>query len=95
MENQSYAFMARKFLNLRFKKNQPFRSKPPNNSFNKGKAPKKAFKGGDKASYVDKYIVRCFHFNEKGNFSNDCRSLKYKDKAYLDLKSKWPYSKSN
>ncbi|MGI4673436.1 hypothetical protein ACR2XN_28635, partial [Klebsiella pneumoniae] len=37
MKNSSYAFMARKFPNLRFKKNQPFRAKPKKSFFNKGK----------------------------------------------------------
>lgn len=36
MKNVSYAFMANKFPNLNFRKNQPFRSKENENSFNLG-----------------------------------------------------------
>lgn len=48
MENQYYAFMAREFPNPRFKRNQPFKSNPQDSSFNKGKTPNKAGKGGYK-----------------------------------------------
>lgn len=41
MDDESYPFMARNFTNLRFKRNQPFKSRPKSKPFNnKEKAPK-------------------------------------------------------
>ncbi|MGI4673439.1 hypothetical protein ACR2XN_28650, partial [Klebsiella pneumoniae] len=56
LKNSSYAFMARKFPNLRFKKNQPFRAKPKKSFFNKGKGPMNSGKEGYKTGTVERSI---------------------------------------
>ena len=89
MENTSYAFMARKFQNIRFKRNQPFKPRPQNHSFNKGKAPMKTNKNRFKTSYVDRSSVRCYRCNDLGHFASECKKPKKKDKEFLELEAKY------
>ncbi|KAK1365156.1 hypothetical protein POM88_040717 [Heracleum sosnowskyi] len=74
MENKSFAYMARRYPNIRFKRKQPFKSRfnsgnavgsGSSNSFNKGKGIAGAVKGGYKSGSVKK------------------------DKAYLELEAKY------
>ena len=98
MENKSYAFMAKKFPNVRFKRNQPFSShktgfssrpfikkKFSGNKFNKSSG---SFNKGRRVGTVDWSKVRCFKCNDLGHMANECKSTK-KDQAYLALEAKY------
>lgn len=71
VENMSFAFIARKFPNIRFSRKQQFKPKTQGNHFNRGKEPKKFNKGGFKKNSMDLSTVKCFKCNEMGHFAND------------------------
>ena len=89
MENTSYAFMARKFPNIRFKRKQPFKARPQGQPFNKNKTHVKPSKGKYKTGYVDRSSVRCYKCDDLGHFANECKKPKKKDKEFLELEAKY------
>lgn len=76
MDNKSLAFMAKKFGNLRFKKNRSFkpRSKPNFSSFNKGTNPRTSSQRGYKTGTVDRSKIRCFNCDELGHLPQSAES---------------------
>ena len=74
MANKSYAYMARKYPNIRVKRNRSFRQRPSSEShggFNKGKSvsAKPGSGSGYKSGSVDRAKIRCFNCQELGHFS--------------------------
>lgn len=90
MEKESYAFMAIKFPNMRFKRNQPFKTRPKSRYFNnKEKALTRFSKGGFKIGIFNKSNIRSFQCNELGHCVTDCKKPMKKDKSYLELECKY------
>lgn len=78
--------MTRTLPNLRFKKNQPFRLRPQNNSFNKkGKGRKQTKVVTRSVPLIYRSTVRSYKCNDLGHFVNECKKPNKKDKAYLEL----------
>ncbi|KAL8124259.1 hypothetical protein AgCh_012052 [Apium graveolens] len=92
--DQSMAYLARKFSNIKVKKPRFFKGKgqsfTKDNSW-KGKG-KYTFdsKNGYKTGSVNRLKIRCYNCNELGHFAIECRKPKkaMKDKAYLELEVK-------
>ena len=96
MENKSYAYMVRRYPNIRIKRNRSFRQRPRNENqgvFNKGKSTytRSGSGSGYKTGSVDRAKIRCFNCQELGHFSTECKKPKQikKDEAYLELKAKY------
>ncbi|KAL8090114.1 hypothetical protein AgCh_039550 [Apium graveolens] len=93
--DQSMAYLARKFSNIRVKKPRYFKGK--GQSFNKDSSWKgkekynSNSKNGYKTGSVDRSKIRCFNYDELGHFSTECRKPKKakKDKVYLELEAKY------
>ncbi|KAL8107816.1 hypothetical protein AgCh_024284 [Apium graveolens] len=91
--DQSKAYLARKFSNIRVKKPRFFKGK--GQSFNKGSSWKgkgkytSDSKNGYKTGSVDRSKIRCFNCDELGHFPTECRKPKKakKYKAYLELEA--------
>ncbi|KAL8105339.1 hypothetical protein AgCh_029215 [Apium graveolens] len=92
--DQSMAYLARKFSNIRVKKPRFFKNKGQSSNNNNWK-PKaqynSASKGGYKTGSVDISKIRCFNCDELGHFATECRKPKKvkKDKANLELEAKY------
>ena len=105
MENKTMAYMASKFSNVRFRKNNRYKGKPSGNKFSKGTYPtgsygnnpgsSSGYSGGSKSGYktgmVDRSKFRCFNCNELGHFATECRAPKqiHKKESYDELKKKY------
>ncbi|KAL8134217.1 hypothetical protein AgCh_009318 [Apium graveolens] len=93
--DQSMAYLARKFSNIKVKKPRFFKSKEQsfnkdNSCIEKGKYNSDS-KNGYKTGSVDKSKIWCFNYDELGHFATECRKPKKvkKDKAYLELEAKY------
>ncbi|KAL8093622.1 hypothetical protein AgCh_035490 [Apium graveolens] len=93
--DESMAYLARKFSNIRVKKPRYFKSK--GQSFNKDSSWKDKgkynsdSKNGYKTGYIDRSKKSCFNCDELGHFATECRKPKKakKDKVYLELEAKY------
>ncbi|KAL8108708.1 hypothetical protein AgCh_024975 [Apium graveolens] len=92
--DQSMAYLARKFSNIRVKKPRFFKNKGQSSNSNNWK-PKTQYnsarKGGYKTGSADRSRIRCFNCDELGHFATECRKPKKvkKDKTYLELEEKY------
>lgn len=72
MDNQTMAYMAKKFSNLRFRKNKPYKSKGQSSNFNKGGSSRvggSGTKSGYKTGMLDRSKIRCYNCNELGHLA--------------------------
>ncbi|KAK1394274.1 hypothetical protein POM88_013330 [Heracleum sosnowskyi] len=79
MDNPTIAYMAKKFKNIRFKRNKPYKSQGQTSRFSKGNFSKGeggATRGGYKTGMVDRSKFRCYNCNELGHFATKCRRPK-------------------
>ncbi|KAK1384584.1 hypothetical protein POM88_022319 [Heracleum sosnowskyi] len=79
MDNPIMAYMAKKFKNIRFKRNKPYKSQGQTSRFSKGSSSKVeggATRGGYKTGIVDRSKFRCYNCNELDHFATKCRRPK-------------------
>ena len=93
--DQSMAYLARKFSNIRVKKTRYFKGKgqsfiKDNSWKGKGKYTSDS-KNGYNTESVDRSKIRCFNCDKLDHFAIECRKPKKakKDKAYLELEGKY------
>ena len=89
LEKQSMAYIARKFSNIRFKKNKAFKPRQYTCTSSNNTGSKAPYKGGYKTGYVHISKIRCYNCNNLGHFSNECKKSKQvkNDKDYLKLEA--------
>ena len=80
MPNQTMAYMAKKFSNIRFKRNHSSKTnggdEQGSSGFNKGKGAKDGKKGGYRTRSVDRSKIWFFNYNELGHFPTECKKPK-------------------
>lgn len=92
LEDESLACFARRFGNMRFKKNSTYKVKPIFKKFQKGGSSTGISKSGYQTGTVDRGKIRCFNCNELGHFATECKKPKQQGKrrdSYEDLKKKY------
>ncbi|XP_074323588.1 uncharacterized protein LOC141660501 [Apium graveolens] len=93
LEDESLALFARKFGNMRFRRNTCYKVKPTFRRFQKGGSLKNIFKSGYKTGLVDRSKFRCFNCNELGHFATECKKPKQQQgrrkDSYEELKEKY------
>ena len=85
------AYIARKFGNLRFRKDAKYTFTGSSGKFHKGgsSGSGSGFKGGYKSGMVERGKIRCYTCNELGHFATECKKPKqaWKGKeSYDELK---------
>ncbi|XP_063937994.1 uncharacterized protein LOC135147888 [Daucus carota subsp. sativus] len=91
LEDESLAMFARKFGNMRFRKNPSYRFKSSGNKFQKGGSSSTS-KGAYKTGMVDRSKFKCFNCDEPGHFASECKKpnqLAKKEESYDELKQKY------
>ena len=74
LENQSMAYIARNFSNIRFKKSKVFKARQFTGSSSKNSSVKPAYKSGYKTGIVNKSKIRCYNCNNLGHFKMNVRN---------------------
>ena len=74
LENQSMAYIARKFSNIIFNKNKAFNLRQYTSTYSNNTGSKALYKGGYNTGSVDSSKIRCWNCNDLGNFVNECIS---------------------
>ena len=87
LEDESLAMFAKKFGNMRFKKNASYKYKPSANIFQKGKFSSYTSKGGYKTEMVDRSKFMCFNSMNQDTLSLSARSQRCKGKRMILMKS--------
>ncbi|KAL8103453.1 hypothetical protein AgCh_027874 [Apium graveolens] len=89
LEDESMALIAKRFSNVRFKRNPKFKYKSNYNRFQKGgSSSSNTSSGGYKTGMVDRSTIRCFNCNELGHFATECRKPKQVRKNSYDSNQK-------
>ena len=85
------AYIARKFSNIRFKKNKAFKPRQYIGSSSNNTGSRAPYKGEYKTGSVDRSKIKCYNCNDLGHFTNECKKSKQikKDKDYLELEAKY------
>ena len=102
LENNTMAYMAEKFKNLRFRKNPKYKFKSGSSysgssgsglKGNRSGASSRSYsKSGHKRGMVDRSKFKCYNYNEPGHFTIECRKPKKargKRESYEELKEKY------
>ena len=76
LENQSMAYIARKFSNIRFKKNKAFKPRQYTGSFSNNTRSRAPYKGGYNVGSVDRSKIKCYNCNDLGHFTDECKKSK-------------------
>ena len=92
LEDESLAMFARKFGNMRFRKNPSYKFKSSGSKFQKGGSSSTTSKGAYKTGMVDRSKFKCFNCDEPGHFASECKKpnqLAKKKESYDELKQKY------